>query len=177
MTALLATHQSAARPLAAAPQAERHGLVGAVDGGPVQEGGLGVDLVTLRPAAVGGGPREVQTLLPELGEEGVVGVYLDRGTVTVVPASSCITFWSSGFLFSLDIRVTAVKEVSGGGQDVVVHELPPLHHEVCAPITLRQVGGRVGLHRGARNIGTGDTWYRKRGSAHLIARGEGSADT
>ena len=173
----LATHQSAARTLAAAPQPERHGLVGAVDGGPVQEGGLGVDLVTLRPAAVGGGPREVETLLPELGEEGVAGVNLDRVTMAVVPESSCIMFWSSVFLFSLDIRMTAVKEVPGSGQDVVVHELSPLHHEVCAPVTLRQVGGRVGLHRGTRNILTGDTWHRTRGSAHLMARGEGSADT
>ena len=73
--------------------------------------------------------------------------------------------------------MTAVKEVPGSGQDVVVHELSPLHHEVCAPVTLRQVGGRVGLHRGTRNIGTGDTWHRTRGSAHLMARGEGSADT
>ena len=66
---------------------ELHGplLAGAVDDGAVQEGCHGVDLVTLIPGAVGGGPGEVQTLLTKLTKEGVILANVNREAATEGP--------------------------------------------------------------------------------------------
>ena len=79
------THQSPASPLGPAPQPLGQGLTRPVDDGAVQEGRHGVDLVTLVPGAVGGGPGEVQTLLTKLTKERVILANVNREAATEVP--------------------------------------------------------------------------------------------
>ena len=79
------THQSPTSTLGPAPQPLGQGLTCPVDDGAVQEGCDGVDLVTLVPGAVGGGPGEVQTLLTKLTKEGVILANVNREAATKVP--------------------------------------------------------------------------------------------
>ena len=42
-------------------------------------------------------------------------------------------------LIILDVLLTAIKELPGSGEDVMVHELTPLHHHVGVDLALRLV--------------------------------------